>query len=93
MRVRDGSHVAIGMNYGGASSLSLSINPETDITPQELKRSNFFPTMDNVHFVLSSWNHPSPEQVQGTRLKQRIAHRMEKIHTALLMKKILIKAL
>lgn len=61
-RVRDGSHVAIDKNYGGASFLSLSTNPDTDITPQELKGKQLHPTMDNVHFVLSCWNHPTPRR-------------------------------
>ena len=90
-RVRDGSHVAIDMNYGGASFLSLSTNPNTDITPQELKGSNYIPlwTISTLFFHVRIT--PRPEQMQGTHLKQRIAHRMGKIHTALHVKRSLLR--
>jgi hypothetical protein len=59
------------------------LHPDTPIVQTHPKTHPIMNNFPRCSFVLES---PTPRTMQGTNVKQRIAHRMAKIHTELHMK-------
>ena len=64
------------------------VHPDTSIVQTHPKTHLIMDNFPLCSFMLES---PTPRKMQGTNVKQRIAHRMAKIHTALHVKRSLLR--